>query len=92
MLLTRPINRHLQRHREGHYFVLRFDAPPAGAAAVRRKLALDPRMVRYSIIKMQDFKLGGKLGRGMEHVGDVQWTRKPPEQRGRDAYAASLGM
>lgn len=86
MLLTRPMNRHLQRHTEGHYFVLRFDAPPLGAKAVRTKLALDPRMVRFSLVRMQDFKLAGKRGKGMEHVGDVRWTRKPVSERGRNAF------
>ena len=84
-LLTHPLNRNLQHHVEGQHFVLRFDCAPAAMLELKRKLAMDPRMVRYNILKLQDQKLGGVIGRpggGMERVGEVRWTRKPERQRG----------
>ena len=83
-LLTHPLNRNLQHHTEAQHFVMRFDCSPRTMLDLKRKLAMDPRMVRYAIVKMQQQKLGGVPGRGagMEGVGDVRWTRKPERARG----------
>ncbi|KAI1840877.1 hypothetical protein JX266_012887 [Neoarthrinium moseri] len=55
--LPKPTSVHQMRHKTGHYFALRFDASIATQEAVRRVLANDPRMIRYSSVKLGDGKL-----------------------------------
>jgi small subunit ribosomal protein S6 len=55
-------------HNTGHYFVVRFDSSARTQHAVRRTLGLDPRMLRYSVVKM-----GSTLEELRSVVGEVQW-------------------
>lgn len=70
-LLPKPTTKHQSLHHTGHYFVMRFDASAAIQQSVRRSLGLDPRMIRFSVVKVGD-RLGGKEARSrqgaMEHV------------------------
>ena len=56
----------------GHYFIMQFDSSSAVQTEIKRTLGLDPRMIRFSVVKM-----GSKLGtpqESMEHVsGKVEW-------------------
>ena len=56
----------------GHYFIMQFDSSAAVQAEVRRNLGLDPRMIRFSVVKLGD-KLGTKQS-SIEHMdGNIQW-------------------
>ena len=69
--LPRATSVHQMRHHYGHYFAMRFDASPAAQQAVRSMLALDPRMIRHSSVRIGDNKL-----ETMSRVGPgVAWKR-----------------
>ncbi|KAK3708580.1 hypothetical protein LTR37_011475 [Vermiconidia calcicola] len=61
-LLPKPARKAGAVYHNGHYFILRFDSSAKTQHAVRRTLGLDPRMIRYSVVKM-----GSKL----EEISDV---------------------
>jgi small subunit ribosomal protein S6 len=48
---------------------MRFDASGAVQSAVRRTLGLDPRMIRFSVVK-----LGDKLEEIKDVEGKAEWT------------------
>ncbi|KAL1977921.1 hypothetical protein VTN31DRAFT_780 [Thermomyces dupontii] len=68
--LPRPTTKHQARYTEGHHFIMRFDASAPAQAAVQRTLGLDPRMIRFSIIK-----LGNKLEEIRDVPGTVEWNQ-----------------
>ncbi|ORY15340.1 37S ribosomal protein Mrp17 [Clohesyomyces aquaticus] len=51
-LLPKPARKLQSVHHTGHHFIMRFDASPRTQHALRRTMSLDPRMIRYSIVKM----------------------------------------
>merc|ERR1712072_480538 len=51
-LLPKPARKQGATYHPGHYFILRFDSSAKTQHAVRRTLGLDPRMIRYSVVKM----------------------------------------
>ncbi|KAH0847513.1 ribosomal protein S6 [Fonsecaea monophora] len=71
--LPRPTTKHQTQHRQGHYFVMQFDASVKAQQDVRRFLSLDPRMIRFSVIKIGD-KLGGINGAIEEVDGEIPWN------------------
>ncbi|RMZ89558.1 hypothetical protein DV736_g3205, partial [Chaetothyriales sp. CBS 134916] len=76
--LPRPTTKHQNQNFQGHYFVMQFDSSIATLNGVKRQLSLDPRMIRFSVVKMAD-KLGRRnksgTGGGVESVdGDIGWT------------------
>lgn len=72
-LLPRPTTKHQTQHHQGHYFLMRFDSSAETQQEIRRTLGLDPRMIRFSVVKLGD-KLGGKQGAMEEIPGKVQWN------------------
>jgi len=52
MFLPRRTKKHQTTYDRGHYFIMRFDSNIAGQVSMRKTLGLDPRMVRFSIVKM----------------------------------------
>lgn len=64
---------------EGHYFIMRFDTSSPTQEKVRTTLSLDPRMVRFSSVKLGDGKLlpgkgSGVRGRGLADFGSrIPW-------------------
>ena len=56
MLLPRRIRKHQTFYERGHYFLMRFDANPRTQMMLRNTLGMDPRMVKFSVVKV-----GGKL-------------------------------
>lgn len=52
--LPKPARKQGALYHQGHYFILRFDSDGRTQHAVRRTLGLDPRMIRYSVVKMGD--------------------------------------
>ncbi|ETN44973.1 ribosomal protein S6 [Cyphellophora europaea CBS 101466] len=75
--LPRPTTKHQTQHYTGHYFILQFDSSAAAQQEVKRTLALDPRMIRFSVVKMAD-KMGKQAG--MEGIdgndGVVRWGKE----------------
>lgn len=67
--LPKPTTKHQARYTEGHHFIMRFDSSGAVQKAVRRTLGLDPRMVRFSVVK-----LGEKLEEIKDVDGRVEWN------------------
>ncbi|QKX64151.1 uncharacterized protein TRUGW13939_11324 [Talaromyces rugulosus] len=67
--LPKPTTKHQARYSEGWHFIMRFDSSGPVQSAVRRTLSLDPRMIRFSVVK-----LGNKLEE-INHVpGKVEWN------------------
>ncbi|MCJ1433229.1 hypothetical protein MMC27_002588 [Xylographa pallens] len=75
-LLTKPVRAHQARHIQGHHFVMRFDCSPQTQEAVKTMLGLDPRMIRFGVVKLGDGTLNG-----MKDVqGRVEWNRLEKER------------
>ncbi|KAH8722402.1 37S ribosomal protein Mrp17 [Phaeosphaeriaceae sp. PMI808] len=62
-LLPKPAKKLQSTHHYGHHFIMRFDASARAQHALRRTMSLDPRLIRYSVVKM---------GEKFEHIKDVQ--------------------
>lgn len=67
--LPNPARKRGATYREGHYFIVRFDSGAKTQHAVRRTLGLDPRMIRYSIVKM-----GSTLEEIKDIAGKADWN------------------
>jgi small subunit ribosomal protein S6 len=67
-LLPKPVRKAGTLYHQGHYFILRFDSSAKTQHAVRRTLGLDPRMIRFSLVKM-----GSKLDEIAEIAGKAEW-------------------
>jgi hypothetical protein len=50
---------------------MRFDCAPATSDAVKKMLAVDPRMLRCGLTKLGDGTLKGTMD-----YGEVQWSKK----------------
>ncbi|KAF2736009.1 37S ribosomal protein Mrp17 [Polyplosphaeria fusca] len=61
-LLPKPAKKLQTTHHTGHHFIMRFDASSKAQHALRRTMGLDPRLIRYSVVKM---------GEKFESVKDV---------------------
>lgn len=66
------MRKHNSTHNTGHYFAVRFDSSARSQHAVRRTLGLDPRMLRYSVVKV-----GGTLDEIKSVAGKIQWKADP---------------
>ncbi len=68
-LLPRKARVHQQTHEKGHYFIMRFDSSGYAQTELRRILALDPRMIRFGVVKL------GKTFEEMAKVdgGGIPW-------------------
>ena len=55
---------------------MRFDCAPSTQDAVKRMLGVDPRMLKYGVVKVGDGTLSG-----MADKAGVQWTRVPKTGR-----------
>ncbi|EON69754.1 30S ribosomal protein S6 [Coniosporium apollinis CBS 100218] len=75
-LLPKPYRKHQQLHTSGHYFIMRFDSSAKTQHSVRRTLSLDPRMIKYSVVKM-----GDKLEAIKEVGGQAEWASKKGKER-----------
>ena len=68
-LLTKPVRRNQAKHVDGQHFVMRFDCSPSTQEAVKKMLGLDPRMVKFGVVKLGDGTL-----KGIKDVqGQVRW-------------------
>jgi hypothetical protein len=69
---------------------MRFDASATTQQSVRRSLGLDPRMIRFSVVKIGD-RLGGKEARSrrgaMEHIQGLthsEWNTQTDNEAQRN--------
>ncbi|KAF2489611.1 37S ribosomal protein Mrp17 [Lophium mytilinum] len=66
-LLPAPAKKLQSTHYTGHHFIMRFDSSAKSQHALRRTMGLDPRLIKYSVVK-----LGSKL----EDIKDVPGEAK----------------
>lgn len=57
---------------DGHYFIMRFDASSKTQDDVRKTLGLDPRMIKFSSVKLGD----GTLQSLSKIAGSMPWGEK----------------
>ncbi|KAI9716278.1 MAG: hypothetical protein M1812_005503 [Candelaria pacifica] len=69
-LLPKRTRKHQATNSSGHYFVMRFDSSGPTQETVRRTLGLDPRMIKFSVVK-----LGGTLDAIKSIGGKVEWNK-----------------
>ena len=67
LLLPARAKKHQATHHFGHYFIMRFDSSGKTQQVIRTTLGLDPRMVKFSVIK-----LGHRLDQ-VDKVGGKEW-------------------
>ncbi|KAI9795441.1 MAG: hypothetical protein M1833_007040 [Piccolia ochrophora] len=68
--LPRRTRVHQATYSQGHYFIMRFDASGKIQSSIKRTLGLDPRMIRFSVVKM-----GDKLEKLAEVEGKCTWRK-----------------
>jgi small subunit ribosomal protein S6 len=70
--LPKKTHKHQAQYLEGHYFVMRFDSSSKAQEDLRKTLGLDPRMIKFSSVKLGDGKLASlsKIG------GNIPWSEK----------------
>jgi small subunit ribosomal protein S6 len=65
--LPKRTRKHQAQHDNGHYFIMRYDASSRIQDDVRKTLGLDPRMIKFSSVKLGDgtleslSKIGGSI-------------------------------
>lgn len=65
--LPKRTRKHQAQYKDGHYFIMRYDASSKIQDDVRKTLGLDPRMIKFSSVKMGDgtleslSKIGGTI-------------------------------
>lgn len=57
---------------DGHYFIMRFDASSKTQDDVRKTLGLDPRMIKFSSVKLGN----GTLESLSRIGGNIPWSEK----------------
>ncbi|KAK2865035.1 hypothetical protein FQN49_003967 [Arthroderma sp. PD_2] len=67
--LPRPTTKHQVKNSIGHHFIMRFDSSAPVQKEMRRALGLDPRMIKFSVVK-----LGSKLREIKDTPGRVEWN------------------
>lgn len=67
--LPRPITKHQAKYSTGHHFIMRFDSAAPVQQEIRRSLGLDPRMVRFAVVK-----LGSTLNEIKDVSGSIEWN------------------
>jgi len=67
--LPRPTVKHQSRYAKGYHFIMRFDSSASVQESIRRTLGLDPRMIRFSVVK-----LGSTLDEIKNMPGKVEWN------------------
>ncbi|MCJ1363861.1 hypothetical protein MMC16_002970 [Acarospora aff. strigata] len=73
-LLPKSTRKHQTRHHSGHYFIMRFDSSGETQQMVRTTLGLDPRMIKFGVVR-----LGGTLEAIKDVAGRVEWRKGEAE-------------
>jgi small subunit ribosomal protein S6 len=70
--LPKQTRKHQALYNEGHYFIMRFDGSSRIQDEVRMTLGLDPRMIKFSSVKLGDGTLESlsKIG------GEIPWAER----------------
>ncbi len=76
-LLPKPTRKHQTRYHSGHYFIMRFDSSGEAQQTVRTTLGLDPRMIKFGVVK-----LGDSLEDIKDVSGFVEWKKGQAESSG----------
>lgn len=66
--LPKRLRKHQAWHQQGHYFIMQFDSSATIQTAVTKSLGLDPRMIRFSLVK-----LGSRLKDMKDFSGEIRW-------------------
>jgi len=68
--LPKKTRKHQEQRSAGHYFIMRYDASSRTQADVRTTLGLDPRMIKFSTVKLGD----GTLESISKISGTIPWN------------------
>jgi len=68
--LPKKTRKNQLQHQDGHYFIMRYDASSKTQDDVRTTLGLDPRMIKFSTVKLGD----GTLESISKISGDIPWS------------------
>ncbi|KAF6807665.1 37s ribosomal protein mrp17 [Colletotrichum sojae] len=67
-MLPRPVSKAQIKHKQGHYFLMRYDASTDTHVTMRETINLDPRVLRTAHVKLGDDKLHSAA-----RFGAVKW-------------------
>ncbi|KAI9879857.1 MAG: hypothetical protein M1830_006709 [Pleopsidium flavum] len=81
-LLPKPTRKHQAKHYSGYYFIMRFDSSGEVQEKVRTTLGLDPRMIKFGVVK-----LGATLEEIKDVKGRVEWRKGEVERRVEDGLS-----
>jgi len=70
--LPKKTRKHQAQYTDGHYFIMRYDASSKIQSDVRNTLALDPRMIKFSTVKLGD----GTLESLSRISGKIPWDTR----------------
>jgi len=70
-LLPKRVRKHQATHDKGHYFLMRFDCDAPTQKIVRDTLGVDPRLLKFSVVKLGN----GKLEDISKVSGTERWFR-----------------
>ncbi|TVY83470.1 37S ribosomal protein MRP17 [Lachnellula suecica] len=70
--LPKRTRKHQALYTNGHYFIMRYDSSSKIQDDVRTTLGLDPRMIKFSSVKLGD----GTLESLSKISGDVDWQAR----------------
>lgn len=68
--LPKKTRKNQLQHQDGHYFIMRYDASSNTQNEVRKTLGLDPRMIKFSTVKLGN----GKLESISKISGKIPWS------------------
>ncbi|KAF8852607.1 37S ribosomal protein-like protein Mrp17 [Acephala macrosclerotiorum] len=73
--LPKKTRKHQAQYTDGHYFIMRYDASSKIQDDVRMTLGLDPRMIKFSTVKLGDGTLESisKLGSSIPWKEGSRW-------------------
>jgi small subunit ribosomal protein S6 len=70
--LPKRTRKHQAQYNDGHYFIMRYDASSKIQDDVRTTLGLDPRMIKFSSVKLGD----GTLESLSKISGEIPWNKR----------------
>ncbi|KAL2075667.1 hypothetical protein VTL71DRAFT_610 [Oculimacula yallundae] len=71
-MLPKKTRKHQAQYNNGHYFIMRYDASSKIQDDVRNTLGLDPRMIKFSSVKLGD----GTLEKSSRIGGKMPWKER----------------
>lgn len=78
-------------HHAGHYFIMRFDSDAKTQHSLRRALGLEPRLLRFSVVKLgYKFKDTADVGGEPEETAGSVTTQEIEAAKNRDVEKSIL--